>query len=48
MQEMPLDLMGRGGTGGKLGHSCPLDSPDEWIEMGGCGMGNDLWLLAAH
>lgn len=48
MHEVPLDVMGRRGAGGELGHSCPLGSHDGWMEVGGCGMGSDLWLLAAH
>lgn len=44
MCDVPLDVMGRRGAGGELGHSHSLGSPDGWMEVGGCGMR----LLAAH
>lgn len=48
MSEVLLDVMGRRGAGKEWGHSHPLGSPGGWMEVGGCGMGSDLWLLAAH
>lgn len=48
MHEVPLDMTVRRGAGGKLGHSCHLGSPEGWMEVGGFGMGSDLWLSAAQ
>lgn len=36
------------GAGEELGHSCPPDSPEGWVEVGGCGMGSDLCAVTPH
>lgn len=47
MHAVPVE-MDRRGAGGELGHSCPPDLPDGWMEVVGSGMGSDLCVVTPH